>query len=52
LCDARLLTQDPGASVLPDRDFVQMRKAIKSKFKSSVAGVLQFCGERSQSGTS
>jgi hypothetical protein len=35
LCDARRF-----ASVLPDRDFVQMAETTPIKFKSSVAGTL------------
>jgi hypothetical protein len=39
------------ASVLPDRDFVQMLEAAQIKFKLSVAAALHLFAERSQTGT-
>jgi hypothetical protein len=38
-------------TVLRDRDFVQMRRAVHNKFKWSVAGGMHPGFERSQSGT-
>jgi hypothetical protein len=46
LSDARLV-----ASVLPDRDFVQMPEVTQNKFKLSVACRLHPAAERSQTGT-
>jgi hypothetical protein len=40
------------ASVLRDRDFVQMGEAPQNKFKLSVAAALHLSSQRSQTGTS